>query len=141
MGHWRKFFEEKYLGAWVMDDAGRDLTVEIERLQIEEVMNPDTNSKEKKLVVHFRGKKKGMVCNKTNARTVAALYGDNTDEWIGKRITLYATTITAFGKEHRCIRIKDRVPQQQPPHDPETGEVQGAHEPQPEPGKSVVSFD
>lgn len=145
MGHWRKFFEEKYLGAWVMDDAGRDLTVEIERIEIEEVFNPDTNKKDKKPVIYFKGKRKGMVFNKTNCRAVAALYGDNTDEWKGKRITLCAKTVPVGREERRAIRIREQAPQpqsQQPPHDPETGEVPGgAHEPQPEPGsEDPVSY-
>jgi hypothetical protein len=130
MGHWRKFFEEKYL-------------VEIERLQIEEVYNPDTNTKDNKLVLHFKGKKKGMVCNKTNARSIAALYGDDADKWRGKRITLYAKTVTVGRNDCRAIRVREQVPQQapqpqsqQPPHDPETGEVLDAHEPQPERGAS-----
>ena len=112
MKHWRGFFEDKYLGAWVMDEAGRDLTAEIEGVVVEQVTNPDTNTTEPKLLITFKGKKKGMICNKTNAKSIVSMYGVDTDDWAGKRITLYATDVRAFGQTHRCIRIREKQPQQ-----------------------------
>jgi hypothetical protein len=40
------------------------------------------------MVVYFQGKQKGLVTNKTNANNIAALYGDDTDDWIGQKIML-----------------------------------------------------
>ena len=51
-----------------------------------------------KLVIHFQGKQKGMVLNKTNAMNIAAMYGPETDSWTGKAITLYTTFVDFQGK-------------------------------------------
>lgn len=54
--------------------------------------------------------RKRLVLNKTNAKTIAAMYGPIADQWVGRRITLYPTTCMAFGKEVECIRIRPTVP-------------------------------
>ena len=46
-----------------------------------------------KWVCYFDGTDKGLVLNKTNLNTIARLYGDDTDLWIGKPITLFATEV------------------------------------------------
>jgi hypothetical protein len=56
----------------------------------------------------FKDKKFGL--NKTNAGTVGKLHGRETDNWIGKRITLYATEVEAFGEQTLGIRIRLRPP-------------------------------
>ena len=53
----------------------------------------------------------GLVLNRTNARTVKALYGKDTKDWIGKRITIYPTTCDSFGKKDvPCIRVEEKAP-------------------------------
>ncbi|MCA9047422.1 MAG: hypothetical protein KDA89_01760 [Planctomycetaceae bacterium] len=48
--------------------------------------------------------------NKTNALIISGLYSDETDEWIGCRITLYPTETQFGAKMVDCIRIRDAVP-------------------------------
>jgi hypothetical protein len=49
-----------------------------------------------------------MVMNKTNAKLIASHYGDDTDNWTGKEITLYPTTCQAFGETVPCIRVRGK---------------------------------
>ena len=44
--------------------------------------------------------------NKTNWKSIAKLYGDNTDAWIGKRITLHAQNVRVGPKMEPGIRVK-----------------------------------
>lgn len=66
--------------------------------------------KESKPVLYFEKAKKGMILNATAARTIAALYGDESDDWIGQRIMIYPTTVNAFGKLNHVIRVKPQRP-------------------------------
>lgn len=64
---------------------------------------------EKKYVVHFKETEKGLVLNKTNAKTIINLYGRETNDWAGKRVTLYAEKVKAFGEMHNAVRVKAPV--------------------------------
>jgi hypothetical protein len=59
-----------------------------------------------KLVVTFQGKKKVLVCNKTNANRIAHVHGTNTDNWIGKEIILFTDLVDFQGKTVEAIRIR-----------------------------------
>lgn len=84
------------------DLQGRQVTVTIESYSLE-----DVGDDEKKLVLHFAGKNRGLVCNKTNAASISDIYGDEMDEWLGKRITLYPTKTNYAGRMTPCIRIQE----------------------------------
>lgn len=60
-----------------------------------------------KAVVYFQGKDKGVVLNKTNATKIAQIAGSQqTEDWTGTRIMLYATETEFGGETVECIRIK-----------------------------------
>lgn len=59
-----------------------------------------------KLVIHFQGKKKTLVCNKTNAKRIAFSLGANTDLWIGKEIQLYSELVDFQGQLTQAIRVR-----------------------------------
>jgi uncharacterized OB-fold protein len=63
-----------------------------------------------KLIVGFAKCDKTLVCNRTNAGIIAELHGDDTDDWIGQRVTLYATKVDFSGKRVDAIRVRDQVP-------------------------------
>ena len=63
-----------------------------------------------KPVLYFKGKKSGLVLNKTNGRTIAAAYGPDSDMWVGKAIILYPTETDFGGKRVPCIRCKSPAP-------------------------------
>lgn len=62
--------------------------------------------KDKKLIVSFVGKKKTLVCNKTNANRIAYMHGTNTDNWIGKKIQLYTDLVDFQGNTVEAIRVR-----------------------------------
>jgi hypothetical protein len=101
-------FPSKYVQA--SDLQGQTVTVQIALVQMEEVGDEEENLP----VVYFSGMKKGMVLNRTNAATIAALYGEETDRWRGAVISIYPTE-TQFGKKMvPCIRVKTGAPANQP---------------------------
>lgn len=100
-------YPSKYVAA--EDLNGRDITLTIASVVLEEMQSHD-NTKTQKPVVYFEKATKGLVLNRTNATIIADLYGDETDGWPGKRITIYATRVKAFGKVVPAIRVRDIVP-------------------------------
>lgn len=62
-------------------------------------------------ILHFEGEEKTLVLNKTNAGTITKLYGDDTDNWQGKPITLYSAEVQ-FGNEMvMSVRVRLTKPQ------------------------------
>lgn len=59
-----------------------------------------------KLVLYFQGKEKGFVLNKTNANNIASLYGEETDDWHGKKVTLVVAWVDFQGKSVEAIRVR-----------------------------------
>lgn len=55
--------------------------------------------------------KKRMGLNKTNAKVIAGIYGEETDAWIGKRITIYATEGQVFDEIKLVLRVRLRPPE------------------------------
>ena len=63
---------------------------------------------EDKVVVQFEETALQLVLPKVNAVAIRAMFGSNVQDWIGKRVTLYATTdIMPFPKRRNepCIRV------------------------------------
>lgn len=104
---YRAMFDRDYIGAW--DLGGQDVTVRITKVQAGELI-AQGGRKSKKPLCWFEGKEKGFVFNKTNAKIVAAMYGNDTAAWIGKRITLYPTTTQMGGETVDCIRVRPSIP-------------------------------
>ena len=97
-------FPSKYLKA--EDLEGANVTVTIEEVNREEV-GP---KKESKLVIRFANTRKKMVLNKTNAATIAKLYGEETDEWLGKRIILCSKDTEFQGEMVLALRVSLQKP-------------------------------
>ena len=102
-----EIFPSKYVKA--ADLEGRTVTLTIKTLTVEEMLN-HASEKERKPVLYFERATKGLVLNRTNAMTIAALYGDESDTWPGKRISIYPTRVKAFGQMQDCIRIREEIP-------------------------------
>ena len=106
MPDYRTMFDSDYVASW---DLNGDVTVTIEKVEAGEVQNRE-GGKQRKPVIHFTEAKKPLVGNKTNCKTIAAMYGKKTEDWKGKKITLYATTCEGFGDVLDCIRVRPEVP-------------------------------
>lgn len=101
MPHYRNWFPSKYVCA--EDLNGQDAPVTIERIGIEEMPNGDG---EQKPVLYFTGCRKGLVLNKTNAKRIAQMYGNDTNAWIGHEIVLYPSETDLRGETVPCIRVR-----------------------------------
>lgn len=109
--HYKSMYDKDYLGSWELP-PGRDITVTIEGVKGGE-LTAVGGKKNKKPIISFVGKEKKFVCNVTNAKTIAAMYGNFVEEWKGKRIALYVgqTRDPSTGGDIDCIRVRPTVPQ------------------------------
>lgn len=130
--HVRLLFPAEYLSHEDLEAAGKDVTLTISSLDQEEVRGD--KGKELRWVLSFhemdeRHRKdntrprKRLILNKTNAKQIAQLYGPETNDWAGKRITLYGTTCQAFGDTVGCLRIRPQVPRDSTPKQPDPAPV------------------
>ena len=105
----RTLFDRDYIGAF--DLQGRDVTVTITKV-IGGELTAVGGRKSRKPILYFAGKERGMICNKTNAKTVAALYGNFTEGWLDKRITLFVsqTRDPSTGGDIECLRVRPQIP-------------------------------
>ena len=76
-----------------------------------ESMNSGKGGQQTKPCLRFKERSKLMVLNKTNAKTLAAILGPETENWKGARVTIAAPVIDAFGKSARSLRITDVQPE------------------------------
>lgn len=118
---YRAMFDRDYVGAWELE--GKDVTVTICKVEAK-TLTAQGNRKTKKPVIWFHGKEKGLALNKTNSKVIAAMYGNDTSQWIDKSITIYPTQTEMSGETVDCIRVRPRIPQS-PPQSRKT-ENQGA---------------
>lgn len=107
MPDYRLMFDSEYLYAAHL--LGKDTRVTIERVEAA-TLTGQGGRKAKKPVLHFKGKSLGLALNKTNAKTLSALYGKNTEDWIDKDVILYPTETQMGGETVECIRIRPQVP-------------------------------
>ena len=82
-----------------------------------------------KPIVYFRESDKGLVCNKTNAKTLAKLLGDDTDDWAGRRIALFVTEVQFPADMVPAIRVKTKLPAAKPATAPVSAEAEDDDDP------------
>lgn len=98
MANINQVFGGNYLKA--EDLQGRTVKVTINKVEVKEF--DDGN----KLVVHFQGKEKALVCNKTNASIFAENAGDpESDNWVGTTHSLAVKKVEYAGKLIPAIRV------------------------------------
>lgn len=118
--NWKNLANYDYLGAYSLDGTGIDeLVLTIKEIKRERVTAPGGNS-EDCIVAYFEEKNyenkvvvKPMVLNKTNCKIITEVYNTPfVEEWIGKKIIVYAAT-TKFARDIvPCLRIKKELPQE-----------------------------
>lgn len=107
---------DMYPSRWLKasDCEDEDLAVTIDRIVEEEI----GQARDLKWVVYFKELDKGLVLNKTNTTTIAKLWGDDTDDWEGCQITLYATEVQFQGDMVEAIRVRSKPPKGKKPSRP-----------------------
>ena len=100
-------FPSDYLKA--SDLEGKSVTVTI--ASVEMVEFGKDREKESKLLIMFVGKKRGLIINKTNSRTISKVLGsDETDDWIGKRIIIEPREVEYGSEMVWAIRVSLKAP-------------------------------
>lgn len=85
---------------------GKAVNLTIADVALEEMADKKgKDGKAKKVVLSFRETEMQMIANKTNGECIKGMFGRNTKDWKGKRITLYGQALKAFGKKHSALRI------------------------------------
>jgi len=92
----------------VEDLQGKNVTVTIASAKIDEI--GQGQNRERKIIVSLAGKTKKLVCNKTNAKVIAGLYGEEITAWAGQRITLCPREVEFQGSMVWAIRVSLQKP-------------------------------
>lgn len=114
MPDYRVMFDSDWTRAW--DLGGKERTVTILKVEAGTLADPRRpNKKDRKPVLTLKGWPKPLALNKINSRTIAGLYGNMTEAWVGKRVTLYVTQTRdpQTGGDCDCIRINNVEPKVQ----------------------------
>jgi len=93
------------------DLQGRPVTLTITKVA-QEKMRPQPNAPEgERWVIYFKEAQKGVILSRTLAYQIGEAVGDEeTDHWIGKRVTLYPQPMTVAGKRVTAIRARSADP-------------------------------
>lgn len=94
---WEEMFPGRFIKS--ADFKGKKPTLEIAAVKIEELIGD--KGPQIKGVISFKGKDKHWALNKTNGLCLKDLFGKKVQEWVGKRVTLFASTWN--GED--CIRV------------------------------------
>jgi hypothetical protein len=95
-------FPSKYLKP--ADLRGRTVPLMVKRFAMENMRGG------KKPVIYFEKTDKGLVLNKTQAKMITNLLGDETDDWMGKEIAIYPTMVDFQGRPTETIGVKGPPP-------------------------------
>ncbi len=99
-----QLFPSKYMKG--IDLNGKPWTFKIRSIQMEPIRSKE-GTVEKKAIVYFNGPKKGLILTPTIFDQIIQATGqDDTDSWPGHLITIYPTTVYAFGANHLVIRVR-----------------------------------
>lgn len=109
--HWKNNFDYQYLGGYSIE--GKDKTLTIKKVVTEKVQGTSGRA-EDCMVIYFEEESKGMICNKTNAKTITKVHGTPyIEEWTGKRIVLGTEKVSAFGETTDALRIRAFKPKEE----------------------------
>lgn len=98
----------KYIGAAEFEGGDHDYTIKsIEQKDVEYEEGEDS---EEAWIVSFEETARQLSLNKTNCAAIGNIHGDNANEWIGKRVTLYPARVKAFGIMQDAVRVRPNAP-------------------------------
>lgn len=94
---WDELYPGRFLKA--SDFKGKNVTLKIKEVNLEELEGD--KGKQIKGVISFEKTDKQLALNKTNGICIKSMFGKKVQEWVGKRITLFASVWNGDD----CIRI------------------------------------
>lgn len=104
------------------EDIDDELVVSIKSVKLEDMPG---DSGEQRWVLSFRELPKGLVLNTTTIRVLEKSYGGDSDDWTGKKVTLYVDPNVSFkGQIVGGLRLRPQKPAKltagTPPPQPDT---------------------
>ena len=112
---YRAYFDSSVLRVWHLDGKERIFRIaRVTRLE-SEVYDEGKRKKTKQPLLRLQNARGEdvplpLALNKTNAKAIARLYGNDPRKWAGHLIALYATTTDVGGETKDCIRIRNEDP-------------------------------
>jgi hypothetical protein len=105
-----KMIQSKYLRK---DDIEDDTPATIKKLSLEDMPG---DSGDRRWVLSFRELDKGMVLNTTGIRMLEKAFGDESDDWVGKRVTIYVDPNVSYkGQVVGGLRLRPTSPKKTTP--------------------------
>jgi len=102
--HWKKLTNTNYLGSYALQ-PGKDLVVTITDVK-KEMVKDATGLESECLIINLQNQKP-LICNKTNAKSIAKATGSPfIEDWKGKQIALYIASVRAFGETVDGLRVR-----------------------------------
>lgn len=105
--HWKQLTDPRFIGAYALPE-GHDIVVTIQSVQ-KETITMMGGKKEDHSLMYLAGHKP-MILNVTNQKTLEKLYGPYIEDWAGKQVTLFASTVKLGSDMVECLRIRAKVP-------------------------------
>lgn len=96
----------RWLAKTDLDYQGKNVTI----TNISQEVMPDQSQK---FAVHF-SEVKPLLLNKVNARVLAAMFGGNTDGWIGKKVCVFNDPTVNYQGATGAVRVRPPVSQVKP---------------------------
>ena len=87
------------------EDFTQDEDVIIQSVEMTTMKSKDGKTEEK-VLMKFRGLDAGLIVNKTNWNAVAKQHGDESESWVGKKITLTVMYVEFGADLVSAIRVK-----------------------------------
>lgn len=94
----------QFVAAEEIGSARPTLTIDDVRTAMVESMDPGKPAAEK-LIVYFREAGKGWIVNLTNGKCLGAMFGNNVQDWRGRRVTLTVEDVRFGSKTLPGIRV------------------------------------
>lgn len=108
--NWKKLADKDYLGSWDIENG--DLVLTIKNVEQKKVKNPQ-GKEELCIVCEWYENYKPMILNATNCKTISKIYNsDYIEDWCGKKVALFVTSVSAFGDTVEAIRIRNFIPRE-----------------------------
>lgn len=93
-------------GKWLKSsDVEKPAIVTISGATEEELQNLE-GKKDNRIALSFEEDLPGLILNQTNKFFLIDAYGDETDDWIGKKIVIYVANIPYQGKMVSGLRVR-----------------------------------
>lgn len=108
-----QMFPSAYIKASDIGDKKPVVVIESIKMQV----LGQGEEQETKPVLSFVGKEKQMVLNKTNANTIAGMYGTDTKDWINKKVRIVVAEVAYKGKMGPALRISSVKPEDTEVHE------------------------